>query len=382
MKNLGLLVFFLLSFRWTVAQEDEIMVTNGVQHSVPLETIIFDDFDSLTRALPYPQATEADIERLRDRIRPFCYGEIAECLLPEYETVAETDTWLSDVSLVMGLVAEDEQAYAYPFKILNFHEIVNETLADEPLLISFCPLCNSAIVYSRIIGGEELVFGNTSALHESDMVMYDTETGSYWFQAGGEAILGELTTSTLTAVPSIVTTWDEWKAQYPDTLILSRPNTGVDYSQDVFARYSAFVNQGNFAFPVSESVSSDTRLRLAENVLVVDIEDESVAFPLVRLNNVAVNTTVGGEVVVVLTKDDSVSAIAFSAQLSEDVVVELEYVDGQWRDTMSDTVFDYSGRAIGGEYEGQTLTQLPTRFMFWFSAVSTTPDIVVYEVDA
>ena len=256
----------------------------------------------------------------------------------------------------MGLVADDGQAYAYPFKILNFHEIVNETLAGEPLLISFCPLCNSAIVYSRIVDSEELIFGNTSALHESDMVMYDIQTGSYWFQAGGEAILGELTTSTLTLVPSIVATWQDWRTQYPDSLILARPNTGVDYSQDVFARYSAFVNQGNFAFPVSESVASDTRLRLAENVLVVDIGNESVAFPLGRLNNEAVNTTVGGEAIVVLTKDDSVSGVTFSAQLSDDVLVELEYADGLWRDALSDTMFDFSGLAIEGEYMGQTLT--------------------------
>ena len=78
-------------------------------------------------------------------------------------------------------------------KILNFHEIVNTTLAGQPIAITYCPLCASAVVFDRRVGEQTLTFGNTSALYESGMVMVDNETDTYWYHVGGNAILGELT---------------------------------------------------------------------------------------------------------------------------------------------------------------------------------------------
>ena len=361
------------------AQDEDVMVTDGLQHNVSLAEIIFDDFDSATRALRYTDASEADIERLRDRIAPLCHGEIAECLTPEYEPAEDADRWLSPRSPVIGYVAEDGQAYAYAFKILNFHEIVNDTLADVPLVITYCPLCNSAVVFSRILNGEEIILGNTSALYQSDMVMYDIQTGSYWMQAEGKGILGENTNEFLDILPFAITTWEEWKANHPQTLSLVRPNNLIDYARDPFANYAGFVNSGRFAFPVSEDILQDTRLNFGDNVLVVTVEGESVAYPIAEFGNAATVDTVNGEEIVVLSLENGVTAAAYFTTLDDGTGVDLTYDIGAWLDTVSDSRFDLTGRAISGTLEGTQLQAVPSRFMFWFAAVATTPDLMVYE---
>ena len=105
----------------------------------------------------------------------------------------------------MGLVvacSAGGEAFAYPINILNFHEMVNDTTGGIPLLATYCPQCFSGVVFSREVDGQTLTFGNTSALYQSDLVMYDHQTGSYWFQVGGEAVVGTLTRARLEPLPS------------------------------------------------------------------------------------------------------------------------------------------------------------------------------------
>ncbi|RMG78508.1 MAG: DUF3179 domain-containing protein [Chloroflexi bacterium] len=363
-----------------LAQEPPPTPQNNIQHAVPLEDIIFDDFDSPTRALRYSDATPADIERLRDRIRPFCRGEIAACLPIIYESAEDADSWLLDSDQVVGYVAADGQAYAYPFNILNFHEIVNDTLADEPILISYCPLCNSAVVYSRQLNDDVLIFGNTSALYNSDLVMYDQQTDSYWFQVEGRAILGALTGEVLTPLPSFVSRWDDWLAAHPDTLVLARPGNHSRYNRNVFLGYADRINDGGFVYPVEEAVRNDNRLAPAETVLVVQIGDEAKAYPLAQLGNSATYDTVGGQQIVILSRADGRSGAAFIPTLASGETVQLVYDtdSGLWRDEMSGSLFSLSGEAVTGALAGEQLTPLAMRFTYWFAAVAAIPDVEVY----
>jgi hypothetical protein len=82
------------------------------------------------------------------------------------------------------------QAHAYPLEILVWHEIVNDTLADEPVAVTYCPLCNTAIVYARHVHGRLLTFGTTGNLRDSDLVMWDRQSQSWWQQYDGRAIVG------------------------------------------------------------------------------------------------------------------------------------------------------------------------------------------------
>ena len=115
--------------------------------------------------------------------------------------------------------------------VLTLHEIVNDVIDGVPVLVAYCPLCFSGVVFGRELDGRVLTFGNTSALYQSDLVMCDHQTGSYWFQVGGEAVVGELTHSRLTLLPSTTMAWGEWKRLYPETRLL----TGTSGNPTLFA---------------------------------------------------------------------------------------------------------------------------------------------------
>ena len=125
---------------------------------------------------------------------------------PQYES-ANKVTWLKDSDIVLGVEFAGD-ARAYPIKIMNWHEIVNETIGGQKIVITYCPLCNSGIVFDRHLGEQLLSFGNTGALYESAMVMYDKETESYWYQITGEALRGSLKGQRLSILPSTMMLWE------------------------------------------------------------------------------------------------------------------------------------------------------------------------------
>ena len=108
---------------------------------------------------------------------------------PHYLHVGDVD-FLEDREPVI-VVSADGVTHAYPIQILIWHEIVNARLGDVPVAITFCPLCNTAIAFERELDGRLLDFGTTGKLRDSDLVMYDRQTESWWQQFGGEAVVGE-----------------------------------------------------------------------------------------------------------------------------------------------------------------------------------------------
>ena len=137
---------------------------------------------------------------------------------PQFVPVSEV-TDLADVEPVIGLAIEGD-ARAYPLRILTWHEIVNDTVGDLPVIVTYCPLCNAAIVFERTVGGEPVEFGTTGKLRLSDMVMYDRATESWWQQFTGEAIAGERLGDTLPLVASRLESWAEFRARHPDGRVL------------------------------------------------------------------------------------------------------------------------------------------------------------------
>ncbi len=120
---------------------------------------------------------------------------------------------------VIGLVMGGE-ARAYPLRILTWHEIVNDVVAGVPVAVTYCPLCNAAIVFDRRIDGRVLEFGTTGKLRRSDLVMYDRQTESWWQQFSGEAIVGDLTGASLTMLPARLESWANFKARAPEGRVL------------------------------------------------------------------------------------------------------------------------------------------------------------------
>lgn len=343
---------------------DQIPPVDTSIHSVPLEEIYFDTFRPVNRAVPLDRADPDLIASLRDAIPPIHK--------PVYETAIEA-SWLTQEDIVLGYAFE-ESARAYPIRILNFHEIVNDVLAGDPILISYCPLCYSGIVYSRSLGENTLTFGNTSALYQSDMVMLDYESGSYWWQVAGKAIVGPLTDQTLTVLPSMMTTWGQWRSLHPETLVLSR-NTGygIDYNRDPFQGISQSFNQGAFAFPVS-GAALDERLLPAEIVLAFQLGDQVYGVPLNTTEIEARTITKDGTLVVVfLTPVGPSSAIYISS--IDDRKLDISLQGGQFVDMETGSVWDFSGAAVSGPLQGSQLDPVPSKTTFWYALVAAEPEV-------
>ena len=346
---------------------DDIPPLDVTRSIVPLDGIIFDTFDG--RSVSLPDANDALIENLRDTIPPLDQ--------PVYEGVEGGD-WLQDGDLVLTYVTASGEAYAYPHKILNFHEIVNDEFDGVPVLISYCPLCRSGVVYDRRLDDRTLTFGNTSALFDSDLVMYDFETNSYWWQVAGRAIVGTLSGKTLTPLPSATMTWGAWKRLHPETRILSRETGFIrDYERDPFVELSAFLDSGRTPFPVTDNIEDD-RLRPSDEVLGVVVGDANKAYPLRRLGDAAVNDVVGGRRVVIFSSAEGPAGAVFFAEVAMQDLT-FAYRDGSYRDDETGSTWDLGGRAVAGPLEGARLESPPSLFTFWFAYVAAFPDAGLFQ---
>jgi len=336
------------------------------RHSVPLADVHFDTFDG--GSVPLSEIAEDRVLSLVDAIPP-----IDE---PRYEKASGGD-WLEGDDLVIGYIGTKGGAWAFPVKILNFHEIVNDELDGTPVLISYCPLCRSAVVYDRRLEGRELTFGNSSALYESDLVMLDRETSSYWWQVAGEAIVGTLTGARLTTLPSTTATWAQWLEEHPETMVLSR-KTGFarSYERDVFAGYRDQVNDERFAFPVSAE-ALDGRLAPGDEVLGLSVGGVNRAYSARALGNAAVNDSLGGEEIVVFTTENGPAAAAYLANAGGGKL-SFSYADGGYRDEDTGSLWNLSGEAVSGPLQGATLEPLPGRYTFWFAYIAAFPDADVH----
>ena len=166
---------------------------------------------------------------------------------PKFISVQEADEWLKPVEPVI-LFTHGEEVRAYPLQILMWHEIVNDVVAGTPVVVTFCPLCNTAIAFERTVAGQVLDFGTTGRLRHSNLIMYDRQTESWWQQATGEAIIGEFTGQQLQLLPVMIVSWKEFQAAYPDGKVLSR-DTGYNrqYGQNPYVGYDD-INNSPFLF--------------------------------------------------------------------------------------------------------------------------------------
>ena len=326
--------------------------------SVPIEDVVFDTFRG--GFIKLSKADDETIELLRDRIKP-----IYE---PKYDSVEGGD-WLDEDDLVLGYVSQRGVAFAYPHKILDLHEIVNDVIDGVPVLASYCPLCASGVVYSRELDGGVLLFGNTSALYESDLVMYDHQTGSYWFQVIGEAIVGPLTGKRLRPLPSVTTTWTQWKELHPDTKILSK-NLGLTdplfYQRDRFKGYDKDVNRERFVFPVSKD-KLDDRLRPGDRVFAIQVGESHKAYLLTGRPDEVINDEVAGEEVVIIVRAEGPTGSAY-LRAANGQILTFTLNQGVLQDNETGSRWDDGGRAISGPLAGSLLTPVPSRASFLASS--------------
>jgi hypothetical protein len=172
------------------------------------------------------------------------------------------------------------RARAYPLQILTWHEIVNDVVAGVPVAVTFCPLCNTAIAFDRRLDGRTLSFGTTGNLRNSDLVMYDRQTESWWQQFGGEGVVGLYAGTRLRTLPARIVAWRSFRAQHPDGLVLSR-QTGYSrpYGENPYAGYDDVSSPP--LFPTHNA--DDKRLPPKERVVFFERDGSAVAIPFSTL---------------------------------------------------------------------------------------------------
>ena len=156
---------------------------------------------------------------------------------PKFTTPDDADQWLGDQEPVIAFESNGD-VRAYPLQILIWHEIVNDVVGGVPVAVTFCPLCNTAIVFERTLEGVVYDFGTSGKLRNSDLIMWDRQTESWWQQFTGEAIVGELTGKKLMFLSGPIIAWSDFKSANPEAKVLSR-DTGFSrpYGQNPYGGY-------------------------------------------------------------------------------------------------------------------------------------------------
>ena len=157
---------------------------------------------------------------------------------PQFIPAAD-ETRIADTEPVITVEIDGATPRAYPIRYLTWHEIVNDEVAGIPVAVTFCPLCNSGITFDRRTARGTLSFGVSGKLRNSDMVMYDRQTESWWQQAIGEAIVGELTGTTLDTLPTWMESWAEFRARNPQGLVMDEPAYNRDYGRNPYRGYDS-----------------------------------------------------------------------------------------------------------------------------------------------
>jgi len=305
---------------------------------------------------------------------------------PRFVPVREAAAWIGDREPVM-VVEHSGDIRVYPYQILIWHEIVNDEVGGRPLTITYCPLCNTALVFERRFDDMVLDFGTTGRLRHSDLVMYDRQTETWWQQATGEGIVGDLAGGSLAFYPAQTTAWETVRERHPDARVLSR-ETGHDrpYGRNPYQGYDSS------AGPMSRFFSKDVdgRLPAMERVAAFSVEERPLAYPFSALEeHRVVNDRIGDIPFVVWWAPGTASALdAGVIEDGRDVgssgvfmrtldgrALEFEPAgDGRFRDVETGSMWEVDGRAVAGPLAGQRLEAIPHGDYLWFAWAAFKPD--------
>jgi hypothetical protein len=358
---------------------------------VPLSTFSQDGLSEILKVYPdWKTNFDKKIIALRELIPggPPKDG-IPAIFKPKYESKSETDTWLNDKEPVIA-VDINSQARAYPLSILIWHEIANDTLGGLPIAVTFCPLCHSALVYDRRILGMQPYFGVSGLLRNSDLVMYDNVSESFWQQFTGEAIVGEMVGNKLRQIPSQIISYRQFKNSYPGGNVLSiETGYNKEYGKNPYVGYDD-INQKPFLY------NGDEDDRLPPNEKVIALKDDSIykAYPYsITFEKKVINDKIGNMPVVVFHGDGAVSALdnniiseskevgstgVFNPQI-DGKILTFRYESGYFFDVQTESKWNVTGKAISGELKGKQLERIPHGDYFAFAWFAFMPDTEVYK---
>ena len=231
-------------------------------------------------------------------------------------------------------------------------------------------------MYAREIEGQEFTFGVSGKLIRNVLVMYDRQTESYWSQLLGEAVAGEMVGTRLDFVPSWMMTWQEWKAQHPQTVALDKG--GRRGGRDSYDSY-----YGSGAAGVIGETFQDDRLYTKEFVVGVEVAGTAVAYPFSALNaEPIIHDVIADRPILVFFDSDSAASGVYERVVNGQTLTFTAISDGALTDAETNSTWDvFTGAAIDGPLAGEQLTRLKSTAVFWFGWKDFYPETRVYSVE-
>lgn len=279
----------------------------------------------------------------------------------------------------------------YPLHILTWHEVVNDRFGEVPVVVTFCPLCNTALAFDRRVGGVTLDFGVSGNLRNSDLIMWDRQTESWWQQATGEGIVGAHAGALLKPIAASVISFGDFRRAYPNAEVLTE-NTGLDryYGVNPYNDYDA---AGSRPFLFDGTI--DKRLDGLERVVALGRGAAALAVPFSLLSQVGVaNVNVDGARVAVLWSAGTASALDRpDIAASRDVGAAVAYIGeaggrsltfalarpGVFLDAETGSTWDITGLATAGPLTGARLNVALHTVEFWFAFAAFHPGAAIWE---
>lgn len=300
------------------------------------------------------------------------------------EFISSVDAgYLRDDEEILGIYF-DGTAKAYPLTMGFYHHIFNDKIGDKDVLVTFCPLTHTAMVFDPVVNGTQPLRFTVDGLKESNMIMVDDSTGSQWVQLTGEAIEGKMQGARLTLLPGLHTTWGFWRRLHPATLVLSR-ETGFDYDYSVYPwqeKYFKYKKTSRFLFSISRK---DDRYHPKEMILGVEESGIHKAYPFIEIQRTPVLNDAVGELPIVVFYDRGTETISAFSRVLGNEVLEF-YAEGDedsvmvW-DSGREHAWDFEGRATNNDGEIMRLEPVTAFKAFWFAWFAFYPETQVYAGD-
>jgi len=290
--------------------------------------------------------------------------------------------YLNDNDLVVGYKVGND-VRAYPHKILDWHEIINDDIRGEQVAITYCPLTGTAIAWSRLIEGSITTFGVSGLLYNTNLIPYDRATDSNWSQMRLDCVNGKLIGEEIATFQVVETTWGTWKQMYPNTLTVST-TTGIGRPYGTFPYIAA--NGDDYRvdpfilFPIE---IDDDRLPRKDRVHGIIINGNAKVYPINSFQNrvTLIQDSHEGKDLLIVGDRSMNYANSFYRTLPDGSNLEFQAVQKSLPAVLSDSEdnqWDIFGEAIVGPRTGEKLTPTTSFIGYWFSWGTFYPQVEIF----
>ncbi len=279
--------------------------------------------------------------------------------------------------LIIGVLHEGT-IHAYSHNILNWHEVVNDSIEFNDFVLSYCPLTGSAVAWDVDDNLSNTEFGVSGLLYNSNLILYDRDSGSRWSQMLELAVQGSRRSERPQRIQVVETTWGTWLAMYPDSFVMTR-STGFDRDYDAYP-YNDYRFSEDLLFQVS---STDNRLHPKKRVIGIRSGGASKVYQIdgFGASTQTVNDQFDGNPIVAVGNSDSNIAAIYSRELADGTILTFSPLDGQLPNIMSDTegnVWDVFGNAVSGPRAGEKLAMTSSYTAMWFAWAAFFPSAEIH----